>query len=162
MGIQLARISGFEKIVVTASTVHGEYLKELGATHVLDRHTTTADDILAVVPDVKLVYDTMAKESTRLLAISILSKQGGTPLESHPFDPREIPSNITAKWVIGDFERNPSGEGGPAWAAAVKWLEEGTLRPNKTEIFEGIEKVDEALTLLSKGVSGKKVVVTFD
>ncbi|HEV7737525.1 MAG TPA: hypothetical protein VGO47_09170, partial [Chlamydiales bacterium] len=35
--IQLAKLSGFSPIATTASTHHTDYLKSLGATHVIDR-----------------------------------------------------------------------------------------------------------------------------
>ena len=41
--IQLAHLSGFSPIITTASLKNSEYLKRLGATHVIDRHLPLSD-----------------------------------------------------------------------------------------------------------------------
>jgi NADPH:quinone reductase-like Zn-dependent oxidoreductase len=162
MGIQFARLAGFDTIVTTASKVHEDYLKSLGATHVLDRHATAdAKTILKIAPDVKLVYDTISKESTRALSVSILAKEGGKLIRTLPYEGADLPSDITVKYIVGIFHSNTNGEGPHFWNAAQKWLEDGVLKPNRTEVFEGIEKVDEALTRQARGVSGKKIVIKF-
>ena len=40
--IQLAKLSGFSPIIVTASLHHAEHLEALGATHVIDRNVSGA------------------------------------------------------------------------------------------------------------------------
>jgi NADPH:quinone reductase-like Zn-dependent oxidoreductase len=162
MGIQLARLAGFETIITTASKEHEEYLKGLGATHVLDRHSTSdAKSVSEIAADVNLVYDTISQPSTYPLTISIL-RNGGTLVRTIPYQGADLPSNISVKSIAGLFHINTFGEGPPAWSALEKWLEAGLVKPNRPEVFEGIEKVDEAVTRQAKGVSGVKVVVKFD
>ncbi|KAJ6571437.1 chaperonin 10-like protein [Mycena capillaripes] len=54
--VQLFKFLGFIRIVVYASKVHFDYLRQLGATECIDR-AEVAIDALAVSPPVKVVYD---------------------------------------------------------------------------------------------------------
>ncbi|EIN05014.1 GroES-like protein [Punctularia strigosozonata HHB-11173 SS5] len=61
--IQLARLSGFSPIIATASVKHSDYLKSLGATHVLSRDLAT-EALSAEIDEVtsqpiKYVFDTV-------------------------------------------------------------------------------------------------------
>jgi NADPH:quinone reductase-like Zn-dependent oxidoreductase len=58
--IQLLKFLGFTKIVAYASLAHVEYLRQLGATEFIDRHTVPFDTISTVpslTDKVKVVYD---------------------------------------------------------------------------------------------------------
>jgi NADPH:quinone reductase-like Zn-dependent oxidoreductase len=155
-------MAGFDTIITTAAKVHEESLKKLGATHVLDRHSTVdAKTIQKIASNVTLVYDTVCNENTTSLSISILATGGGTIARTSPYEGADLPPTISSKFIVGIFHYNAAGEGVPFYAALEKWLADGTLKPNETEVFEGIERADEAVTRLSKGVNRKKVVVKF-
>lgn len=57
--IQLAKLSGFEKIVTSSSLQHEQHLKQLGATTVLDRSSASPEEYVTAAQGTKLttVYD---------------------------------------------------------------------------------------------------------
>ncbi|KAF7792661.1 hypothetical protein EIP86_003758 [Pleurotus ostreatoroseus] len=79
--IQLAKLSGYSPIITTASVKNTEYLKSLGATHVLDRNfspsslTTTIAEITQ--KPVQLIFDAVSSADTQNLGYELLSP-GGT------------------------------------------------------------------------------------
>jgi NADPH:quinone reductase-like Zn-dependent oxidoreductase len=159
-GIQFARLAGFDTIITTASKTHEEYLKGLGATHVLDRITTNdARAILEIASKIDYVYDSISSEETNALCIAILSRDGGTFVTSLPYRGADLLVNITAKTILGIFQKSGSTLGPHVYRALEGWLASGNLKPNRTIVFEGLEKVDEALTFQGKGVSGNKIVI---
>lgn len=77
--IQMARLSGFERIITNASPVHTEKLKSLGAHVVLDRRTQSTPESFHGVLDglpLPLVFDSIGTESTLLLDVGILQLAG--------------------------------------------------------------------------------------
>ena len=79
--IQLAKLSGFSPIVVTASPQHTDYLLSLGATRVIDRNLDTPsllDAIRQVLPDgsTDFVYDTVSSPDTQKLGFELLAAGG--------------------------------------------------------------------------------------
>ncbi|TFK63901.1 NAD(P)-binding protein, partial [Pluteus cervinus] len=47
-GLQFAKASGFSPIITTASLKHAEYLKSIGATHVINRNSSLAAEITKI------------------------------------------------------------------------------------------------------------------
>lgn len=79
--IQLARLASFSPIIATASLNHAEYLKELGATHVIDRKLDP-ESIKAAIGQITtkpfdVVYDAVSFEDTQNIGYDVLA-QGGT------------------------------------------------------------------------------------
>ena len=69
--IQFAKLSGFSLIITTASLRNAEYLKSLGATHVIDRNAP-AEALAASVAQiagkpVKYAYDAVAERTQKLM-----------------------------------------------------------------------------------------------
>ncbi|RBR20122.1 uncharacterized protein FIESC28_05401 [Fusarium coffeatum] len=73
--VQFAKLSG-ATVITTSSPSNAEYVKSLGADHVLDyKSTTLADDILRLADGpVKFVFDTYPSKSSTALAASIMHK----------------------------------------------------------------------------------------
>lgn len=81
IAIQLARLSGFSPIITTASLKHADYLKELGATHVLERKLD-ASSIKAAIRQIttnpfEIGYDAVSFEDTQNLGYELIAP-GGT------------------------------------------------------------------------------------
>jgi NADPH:quinone reductase-like Zn-dependent oxidoreductase len=78
--IQAAKLSGFSPIIATASLKHTDYLKTLGATHVLDRSLSAADlksKVKEIVSSpVDLVYDAVSIAETENAGYDLLSEDG--------------------------------------------------------------------------------------
>ncbi|EPT05359.1 NAD-binding protein [Fomitopsis schrenkii] len=78
--IQLAKLSGFSPIVTTASLRNADRLRQLGATHILDRGL--AFDALAseleriVLEPLTVIYDAVASLDTQNFAYDILAPGG--------------------------------------------------------------------------------------
>ena len=49
--IQLAKLSGFSPIITTASLKNTDFLKSLGATHVIDRNADLPSSVKAITSD---------------------------------------------------------------------------------------------------------------
>ena len=80
-GIQLAKLSGFSPIITTASLKHTEYLKSIGATHVIDRSISAsnlADKINGITQNVPVKYalDSISLPDTQQTVFNLLGKGG--------------------------------------------------------------------------------------
>jgi NADPH:quinone reductase-like Zn-dependent oxidoreductase len=85
----LAKLSGFDPIVTTASTSNEGYCRAAGATHVIDHHTTPYASIPAVVRDiikgpVGIVYDVISSQETQKTSLEILAPDGSLVVTLHP------------------------------------------------------------------------------
>ncbi len=76
----MARLSGFSPVIVTASAKHTDYLKSLGATHVLDRNLSPSalkSEVEKITKKpIKYVYDTISLEDTQKQGDAILALGG--------------------------------------------------------------------------------------
>ena len=76
--IQLAKLSGFSPIITTASLKNTDFLKSLGATHVIDRNADLPSSVKAITSDpINYVYDAIALKETQEPAYEALAP-GGT------------------------------------------------------------------------------------
>ena len=79
--IQLAKLSGFSPIIVTASLHHAENLKSLGATHVIDRNisgSALVSQINTVTQNapIKYVVDSVSSVETQQTGHDLLAPGG--------------------------------------------------------------------------------------
>ena len=79
--IQLAKLSGFSPIITTAPLKHAEYLKSIGATHVIDRSISASalvSEISGITQHVPIEYavDSISLPDTQQAAYDLLG-QGG-------------------------------------------------------------------------------------
>ena len=97
--IQLAKLSGFSPIITTASLKHAEYLKSIGATHVIDRNIPASNlvsEISGITQNVPIKYavDSISLPDTQRVAYDLLG-QGGElvvflPAEAKTTNEKEI------------------------------------------------------------------------
>ena len=77
----MARLNGFSPIVATSSLKHAEFLKNLGATHIIDR-SLSSDAILAKLREcvggvpVTYAYDAVSEKDTQPMAYDALAEGG--------------------------------------------------------------------------------------
>jgi NADPH:quinone reductase-like Zn-dependent oxidoreductase len=80
LAIQFAKISGFNPIIATASPKNTEYLKSMGATHVLDRKLSTPDlkgEISKITSQpIQYLFDVVGSPETQQTGIEILTSGG--------------------------------------------------------------------------------------
>lgn len=173
--IQLARLSGFDRIVTNANSAHHEALTSLGAHVVLDRHIAALQDYVSALGDYPLdfVFDAVAfKESQRLSieilratktfnsqVIMMLSPEQGIAAFSQAEEPKvilKVPIGASSiprlKYLV---------------EPAIKWLggEDGVIAkglfvPNPISIVKGgLNGLEEALAKSKQGVSRAKLII---
>ncbi len=76
--IQLLRLSGFSKILTTASLHNADLLKSLGATHVIDRKADFVSEANKVLDgdSVDLIYDAVGSKEVQIQALEVLASGG--------------------------------------------------------------------------------------
>ncbi|SPO04332.1 probable NADPH:quinone reductase and related Zn-dependent oxidoreductases [Cephalotrichum gorgonifer] len=173
--IQLARLSGFERIVTTASPKHHEFLTNLGAHVTLDRHTTTAEDIREAIDGLPLefVFDAPSTKETQTLGIETVraTNTRDTCVITLFFIGDEVRSlaesvepAVPIRYILGvgwdpklfylskSMAKHLGGEDG--------WIAKGLLVPNRPMVVVGgLANLEEALDKVKRGVSGEKVVI---
>ena len=81
LAIQLAKLSGFSPIITTASLKHAEYLKDLGATHVIDRNVSAsalASEVNNITQNTPIKYavDSISLPDTQQAGYELLAPGG--------------------------------------------------------------------------------------
>ncbi|PSN68749.1 GroES-like protein [Corynespora cassiicola Philippines] len=162
--LQVARAAGITTIA-TASPCNFELVKSAGASQVLDYHAPSiVDDLVRAVRNAEGhfvgVIDCISDEELSLRScISMLKNVGGGKLGIvRPEKELELPGNIEVCRIFGFNELTD-----PFWKDYVTpALENGTLKclPEPRVVGEGLERLQEALNTLDKGVSATKLVVT--
>jgi NADPH:quinone reductase-like Zn-dependent oxidoreductase len=179
--IQLARISGFTRIVTNASAANHATLKQLGAHVVLDRKQSSARDFAAATNGLPLsfVYDAISAKSTQVLSVQVVqaTKAAENPCVItvhvvHPEAPDQeavqlaqstqpaigikqvlgIGSSPALRYLSEPLAKALGGEDG--------YIAMGAFRPNKPRLVRGgLEAVEDVLAINRSGVSGEKVVI---
>jgi NADPH:quinone reductase-like Zn-dependent oxidoreductase len=92
--IQLAVAAGYT-VATTASIANHEYVKSLGATHILNyKDPQVVEQILKVLKPEDLVIDCIGCEETQITCGKILSKLGGGKLAAANFPQWPLPENV--------------------------------------------------------------------
>ncbi|EJF55885.1 GroES-like protein [Dichomitus squalens LYAD-421 SS1] len=175
--IQCARMQNFSPIIATSSIKHEEYLKSLGATHVIDR-SLSFDEIkntlssLTAGTTIELVYDPWGRDrDSHRFGYSVLAP-GGAFVHVNPFAADWLADLVAESEKKGEDKRvalswssyNSPGNkelGKEIFDRLPGWLETGVIVPNRFEVLpNGLAGVDAGLERMSKGlVSGIKLTV---
>jgi NADPH:quinone reductase-like Zn-dependent oxidoreductase len=172
--LQFATFLGFT-VYTTASSVHHEYLKGLGATAVFDyRSPGTIEDIVSVAKHagkpIAYAVDTVSEAETLKSALEVLEQSGGkgSKLAFLAFWPEDQmkPDGLEISHVAGESIRGDRKDLS-VWLFdefLTKALEEGTIVPSpKVKVVDGgLGSLQTALDLLKEGVHGEKLVVKLD
>ncbi|OSC97726.1 GroES-like protein [Trametes coccinea BRFM310] len=173
LAIQWARLSGFSPIITTASQKNEEYLRSLGATHVLDRELFAVElftQVKQIVGGrVPVVYDAISTAATQNAAFNLLGPGGKLLIVTPNALDEEKKAKATEEGdgrcavnVLGivqvPFLRS-FGEALFAHLSAL--LDEGALKPPKVEVISGgLSGIVSGLEKLQDGeVSAQKLVV---
>ncbi|KAH7346885.1 chaperonin 10-like protein [Rhexocercosporidium sp. MPI-PUGE-AT-0058] len=156
LAIQFAKIAGIGTIIAVASIGREAELKDLGATHVIDRHSNNvvaevqkasggAEGITHVYDcaswTYELVADLVATEKRSRIAILHHSKTVQTDLNS-----RGKKLAIVAT-VVGSQANFHGEENRMYWESLGSWVQEGKVRIPEYRTIEGLDeaRVNEAL-----------------
>ena len=136
--IQCARLQGYAAIIATSSLKHEDYLKSLGATHIIDRSLPSADVLRKIQEitggkQVVYAYDAIASPETQRLAYDALA-DGGALVATNPRSAEFLKDKIKegdGKKIVGVFGNVHTPEnrqvGVALYAHLTEWLEKGLL-----------------------------------
>ena len=132
LAIQLLKFSGFSPIITYASERHTDFLKSLGATHILDRKAVAIQDLPAEVKKitdapVKVVYDAISLPDTQEASYNTLAEGGDLVivLDSQIKNPVE---SKKIHHVFGNVQPQPNRPFGRAlYKQLTQFLEDGTI-----------------------------------
>lgn len=164
--IQLARLSGLSPIITTASLKHTEYLKSIGATHVIDRSvfvSGVSSEIGGITQDVPLKYavDSISSPDTQQTAYDLLARGGKLAVVVAPATKTTEEKDVI--WVGGFLRSAPNLKLLEALYHdnLERLLKEGAIKPNQVEVLpDGLAGIPEGLKRLEAGqVSLLKLVV---
>lgn len=177
LAIQLAKISGFNPIITTASAHNKAYCSAAGATHVIDYHATPYSSLASTVASItskpiKIIYDaasaTTASES-QIACWNVLSPGGQLIVAMPPSKDIGAPGvedkdGKYVAWLFGSVTDDVIGDvtlGKSMFKALEGLMERGEIRPTRVEVVEGgLAGVDGGLQRLLAGkISGTKLVV---
>ncbi|GJE88772.1 zinc-binding alcohol dehydrogenase family protein [Phanerochaete sordida] len=163
--IQFAKLSGFSPIIATASVHNEEYLKSVGATHVIDRNIP-ADELAAAVKeitdkDVKYAYDAVADATMQSVVYNLLASGGQlVNVRPAPLDSVKETEDKYIAHVLAGVQRPWNAEVGRGlFASLEKYMKDGDVKPTRVELLQGgLAGIAEGLDKLKKGVSAVKLV----
>ncbi|CAI6332959.1 unnamed protein product [Periconia digitata] len=179
--IQMARLSGYDRIVTNASASNHEFLKDkLGAHVVLDRNDSTPEAFHAALEGLPLdfVFDSISSASTQKLGAQVAQKANASSGHSVT-DQVVIVNGPDPEAVALGQSMEPRVEiqqiVGLGSAPALRWLSEpmvkaiggedgyiaqGLFIPNRPHVVAGgLAALEDALALNKQGVSGKKLII---
>ncbi|KAK2069888.1 hypothetical protein P8C59_004432 [Phyllachora maydis] len=175
--VQLARLSGFGRIVTSASPHHAELLRALGAHVVLDRRAHGgAEDFAKALEGapLALVLDAVSLGTTQRLGVEIVraaARELGAPVvvvqapdEGATRLGEEAEPKVQVKMVMGmgsHADLRPLAEGLFGFLGGEAGvLAKGELVSNRPEVVPGgLGAVEAAMAKNRDGVSGVKVVI---
>ncbi|KLO05706.1 GroES-like protein [Schizopora paradoxa] len=162
--IQMLKLSGFSKIIATASLHNTDLLKSLGATHIIDRNADLVSEVRKLLDgkNLNLIYDTVGTPEIQTQAVELLAPGGqfiAAALVS--IDAAKFPDKHFVT-LYADFRLPQHWALGKSLAGSLHdLLASGTIKPNPIEVLpNGLAGVVGGLQRLERGeVSGKKLIV---
>lgn len=169
--IQLAVAAGYE-VITTASPHNFDYCKGLGASHVLDYNSPTVKDELMAALKGKTTAGAIANGGVvpstfpgivEACAAVVLSTGGKRVLPLTMVRNFLVPEGVEAKFVQ-ELRQDAELASTVFHGFLPKALSDGTyytVAPEAEVVGKGLEAIQVAMDTLMKGVSAKKIVVTF-
>lgn len=166
--IQLAKAAGMH-VVTTCSSSSFDYVKSLGADQAFDYKSSSVTDDVAAELDKGTcagIYLAAGKVA-EACQVSLKSKQKLFVASTNPVMPGDAPEGVEAKFTIGSGGADMYDESIPItfggfFAEALAKGQYKVAPPPEAVPTKGLEGIQEALNILKKGVSAKKLVVEAD
>lgn len=170
--IQFARLSGFTSIFTSGSPHNEALLRSLGATHFIDRNLPLEEQVGRIFGEVgeeavPFVADAMSSPETLEIAFAVAQKNsnGTGRVGSVMFVPESLTTrypDVATAYMFGNVRNNPE--------TAAKFFEnlpmyvaDGLYHPNRARVIgQSLEAVPSGIELMKKGVSGEKLVITYE
>ncbi|KAJ7643584.1 GroES-like protein [Roridomyces roridus] len=164
--IQILRTLQHSPIITYASAKHTEFLKSLGATHVIDRGSVPTsgvpDAVKLIIGDsdtpLKIAYDAISEVDTQDACFALV-QQGGIVVSVLPSTEDRSTEGKTLIRIRGVPQLHPEF-GRRMWEKLPKLVEQGVIVPNRVErLPDGLAGVVGGLKRLENNtVSGVKLV----
>ncbi|KZV65094.1 GroES-like protein [Peniophora sp. CONT] len=167
---QLAKMSGFSPIIVTASQRNTEYCKAAGATHVIDYRETPYSQLPEAVAKITtqpidVAYDSVAREGSVSASLRALAPGGSLVVVLPQNAVKPGSRDADGKLVVfcyGNVNAEPNQAlGANLYSKITALLEDGSIKPNAVEVLpDGLVGTFDGLKrLASRSVSASKLVV---
>ncbi|KAJ4475918.1 chaperonin 10-like protein [Lentinula edodes] len=164
--IQLLNLLGYSTIIAYASARHTDYLKSIGATHVIDRgeipigRLADAAKKIANAP-IKIAYNAVGDNDSLAACIAAIV-EGGQVADVNPQAKNEDSGNGKRVFTIFGSSHHPPHRDFARiqWKTLPNLVAEGKIVPNRVEkVPNGLAGIDEGLQKLKANkVSGVKLV----
>ncbi|KAK1229507.1 hypothetical protein PQX77_007430 [Marasmius sp. AFHP31] len=162
--IQMLKFGGFSSIITYASGHHTEFLKSLGATHIIDRKSVAIQDLpteikkITTVP-VKTVYDAISLPDTQEASYNTLTEGGNLVIVLNS----QIKNPVETKrvhHVFGNVQPEPNRPfGRTLYRHLTQFLQDGTVPNRVEELPNGLAGIPDGLKRLENDqVSGLKLI----
>jgi NADPH:quinone reductase-like Zn-dependent oxidoreductase len=142
--LQLAKLSGFNPIITTASIRNEDYCRAAGATHVIDYRTTPYASIPATVKEivkgpVNIIFDAISTHETQQADWEILEPNGSLvvvlPLAIDiPAEPKDNRWTVFVYGGIGVRDRDHPEFGREMYAALPGLLADGLIKVRRLHV----------------------------
>ncbi|EPT02656.1 hypothetical protein FOMPIDRAFT_1143584 [Fomitopsis schrenkii] len=163
--IQFLKLSGFNPLITTSSLRNTDFLKQLGATHVLDRNLSPEElhtEIRKITSEpFTTIFDAAGYPETQNLGYDLLAS-GGTMAAVRPdaIDPKKKVEDKKSFFMYADVMKPQNRKLGTSlFSASTRLMERGDLKPNHIEVVpSGLKGIIPALERLKNGVSCVKLI----
>lgn len=164
-GVQMATHAGYE-VVGVASRRNHEMVKGLGASMCFDQiDPSLVDDVVTYLKGKEVVgaYDAINDDAALNTLCEILDRSDGRKLVASVVPGAETKGTKGVK-IVTNFAADAASSEVPKaiWQWLNKAMEESRIKymPQSEVVGKGLEQVQQAVDLLAKGVSAKKLVVS--
>ncbi|KAE9406942.1 GroES-like protein, partial [Gymnopus androsaceus JB14] len=162
--IQIFRFLGFSTIITYASARHTDFLKSLGATHVIDRTEVSVDNLAEVVKKIanapiENAFNAVADDSSRTACFDSLA-EGGKLADVDP-QAKDRGDGKKVFTIFGSVHSPQNREFGRIlWNNLPRMVQDGTIVPNRVEkLPNGLAGIDDGLKKMrANQVSGVKLI----
>ncbi|ESZ93887.1 putative quinone oxidoreductase [Sclerotinia borealis F-4128] len=162
--VQLAVAAGYT-VATTAGSPNHHFVKSIGATHIFDHKSLTViHDILVVLQTGNRVFDCIGEASTQKACAEIAHKVGSGKFACLlPAFPNDY--GVESVFVNGlDVGLVDLDIGDAVWRKYVPEalaVEKYLAKPDPEVLEGGLERVQDGIDILRKGVSAKKIMIEF-
>ncbi|KAF8823751.1 hypothetical protein HHX47_DHR9000264 [Lentinula edodes] len=164
--IQLFKLLGYSTIIAYASARHTDYLKSIGATHVIDRGEVPVSNLaeaakkIANAP-IEIAYNAVGDKDSRAACIDAIIEGGQVP-DVNPQAKNEDPENGKRVFTIFGSPHHPPHREfcRILWKTLPNLVQKGAIVPNRVEkLPNGLAGIDQGLQKLKVNeVSGVKLI----
>lgn len=160
--------SGFSPIIATASEHNIDLLTSIGATHIINRHTSGADlasEIARIVQGTPLqvVYDAVSSADTQQVGWDVLATDGTIVVVLPPtIDKKDEAGEKHVVHVVNNVQLPQNREiGTKLYGKLTQWLEEGSIIVSLFHAFSHVHSVANTDIILTSQTELKYFLVGY-